>query len=208
MEIQAILIAIGRLATVRRAASWIDRVVARLRCRAPDGHASRLIYDIVRVFDWARCVLMSMLFDWTGWLLSAAELNSLGIQIKPRSLLPLFRHVLPLLSSFFGSPSLSSSNFSSALLAFLLLRTDEFHYSACPSRNVSAHTSLHYLCMFAYNAWSLSWRTRSCAAHARLATIEAYGSHLFGRRLVFAEYLLIDISYTINNRHRYIYIAI
>lgn len=97
------------------------------------------------------------------WLSSAAELNSLGIQINAPTISPPFRHVFPLL------PSSTLSFFHRLALPMLFLSMN-FITVRVSTGNVSVHMSLH-LCMSAYNSWSVSQciHVHSCTAYNALS---------------------------------------
>lgn len=138
-----------------------DRIAARLHCHVSDGHARPLIYDVVKVFDWTRCVLMSVLFEDD----SRARPNSIHSEFKL-----MLRPSLLSFVTYFRFPLLPLSFFHRPALPTLFLPMN-FIYSTCLNRvYVSVHMSLH-LCMSAYNSWSVSQciHVHSCTAYNALS---------------------------------------
>jgi len=133
-----------------------DRIAARLHCHASDERP--LIYNIIKCSIgqdafWCRC------YSIEGWPWSAAELNSLGIQINAPTILPLFRHVFPLF------PSSTLSFFHVSLYSCFFCRWISLQCVSQPG--MYPRMSLH-LCMSAYNSWSVSRCIHVCAFLHRL----------------------------------------
>lgn len=138
-----------------------DRIAARLHCRASGGHAwPPLIYDIIKVFDWAR-LNVDVIRQCRGWLSSAAELNSLGIQINAPILSSLFRHVFP------AFPFLDPLSFFHVSLLLALLTPMNFITLRVSARErIRAHVAAFMHAT--YNSWSVS-PMHSCTAYDALS---------------------------------------
>lgn len=117
-----------------------NRIAARLHCHGSDGHARPLIYDVIKVFDWAGCVLMSMLFGRTEDD-SRARPSSIHSEFK----LMLWPSLLSFVTYFPLFPSAALSFFHVSLYLTLFLPMN-FITVRVSTGNVSART---WRCIYA-----------------------------------------------------------